>query len=75
MCNQALPNLQDNTCTNYGLESLLMAIEKKKEDETKKYFDDLTNNSKEIDISSKSPIEIIFTKNLKESLLKFQKFS
>jgi hypothetical protein len=41
MCNTALPNMADNTSTNYALESLLMAIEKKKEEETKKYFDDL----------------------------------
>ena len=67
-----LTKLETETVRNFTLETLLKQIEEKKELETKKYFDALASNSIEkVSENNSNPIEVIFAKNLKESLLKF----
>ncbi|CAI2369745.1 unnamed protein product [Moneuplotes crassus] len=61
---------------NYQLEDLLNQLNEAKKAESEKYFDKIANNEDDEAgiVKDKSPIETVFLLNLREGLLKYQKY-
>ncbi|CAI2370284.1 unnamed protein product [Moneuplotes crassus] len=73
-CNDACQ--PEDVIRNYQLEDILNQLNEAKKAESEKYFDNIANNNDngEEGVMNKSPIETVFLLNLREGLLKYQKY-
>ena len=74
------PTNKEDMFRNFALESLLKMIEEKRQQEQNEYFENLSKvsvpNIIKSDANDKimNPLETIFTMNLRDSLISFQKY-
>jgi hypothetical protein len=62
---------------NYSLETLIQKLTEEREREQQRYFNNLAGNAvgeQQMPMADRSPIETVFTLNLRESLISYQEY-